>query len=206
VTGLAFSPDGTQLTQVSYDGTVKQWDLTTGNCLQTFTGHTDRVLRVAWSTDGRLLASGGRDFIVLWGAFTRVRLHELRAPDAVDPAFQGIAWSPDGSLLAVGSYLHGVQVWEMATRIRRWIAQTQATRIRRVAWSPDGSLLVGGGYDGSVYVWDASDGLQQQRLVGHGVLMVACSPLVVEVERVGNFLCGRCRVASGCAYSQGILT
>ena len=63
-----------------------------------------------------------------------------------------------GKLLASGTYLHGVQVWEMTTSSPHWVGRAQPTWIRHVAWSPDGTRLVGGGDDGHVYVWDASDG------------------------------------------------
>jgi WD40 repeat protein/DNA-binding XRE family transcriptional regulator len=177
---LDWSPDGTQLASYGTDMQVVLWGVNSGVPQSVGQEHRDMVQGqgVAWSPDGHLLASGGRDFIILWDSLTSTCIDELRDPDAIDTVFQGVAWSPDGRLLAVGSYLHGVQVWDMTTRIRRWMAHTQATRIRRVAWSPDGSLLVGGGYDDSVYVWDASDGIQQQRLVGHeGIVMsVAWSP------------------------------
>ena len=124
----------------------------------------------------------------LWDTATGVCLQVLQDPDSPDTVFQGLAWSPDGRWLACGSFLRGVQVWDMTTRIRRWVGQTQPTRIRRVAWSPDGTQLVGGGDDGSVYVWDASTGRQRQRLVGHnGVVMsVAWSPKGMRLVSAGG--------------------
>jgi len=99
-------------------------------------------------------------------------------PDHVDTAFYGIAWSPDGRRLASGTYLHGVPVWEVATRSQRWLSRGQQTWIRHVAWSPDGTRLVGGGDDGNMYVWDTSDGTLLLRLPGHQgvVTSVAWSP------------------------------
>ena len=72
-----------------------------------------------------------------------------------------------GELLASGSYLHGVQVWDVTARTPRWVSRAHPTRIRRVAWSPDGTRLASGGEDGSLYVWKASDGTLLQRLQGH---------------------------------------
>ncbi|GCE31333.1 hypothetical protein KDA_68170 [Dictyobacter alpinus] len=177
---LDWSPDGTRLASYGANTQLTLWDVNSGVPQSMMQEQRDMVQGqgVAWSPDGRLLASGGRDAIMLWDAFTNAPVNELRDPNVASIVFQDVAWSPDGNQLAVGSYLHGVHVWEISTRIRRWMAPTKATRIRRVAWSPDGSLLAGGGYNGSVYVWDTSDGMQRQQLLGHdGVVMsVAWSP------------------------------
>lgn len=200
------------------DTLLTVWDAASGALQSVLHGCRNMVQGVAWSPDGRLLASGGRDGIGLWDLMTGVRQHELRDPDAADAVFQCMVWSPDGHLLAAGSYLRGVQTWEMITRMRRWVGHTQETRIRRMAWSPDGRLLAGGGYDGIVYVWDANDGSQQQRLEGHdgGVMGLAWSPdgrqlvtgggqlLVWEVhsgKRVQTLTGGLSNVVSAVAWS-----
>ena len=54
---MAFSPDGRQLASVSQGGTVRLWDLATGDCLHTLTGHRGGVGAVVFSPDGRQLAS-----------------------------------------------------------------------------------------------------------------------------------------------------
>ena len=100
-----------------------------------------------------------------------------RLSSTTDTIFLGVAWSPDGHLLACGSFLPSVQVWDMTTRSRRWVRRTEPTLIRRVAWSPDGTRVVGGGGDGSVYMWDIRDDTEL-RLEGHkgAVLSVTWSP------------------------------
>ncbi len=176
---LDWSPDGRLLASGGADMLVTLWDGASETSPSVLPGHSRIVQGVAWSPGGHLLASAGYDSIRLWDPATGVCLQVLRDPDAVDTIFLGVAWSPDGRLLACGSYLRGVQVWEMPARSHHWVGQTQqSTRIRRVAWSPDGTQVVGGGNDGFLYVWDATGGTLLRRLAGHGggVMNVAWSP------------------------------
>lgn len=65
---IALSPDGTVLAAGYQDGTVRLWNMDTGEQLTVLEGHKDRVVSLAFSPDGTLLASGGTDGTVrLWG-------------------------------------------------------------------------------------------------------------------------------------------
>lgn len=175
---IDWSPDGTQLASGGADTLVTLWNVALASSQQVLRGHRWTVQGVGWSPDGHLLASAGYNSVRLWDTATGGCLQELRDPDAADIIFQGVGWSPDGQFLACGSYLHGVLVWDVNARSRRWVGQTQPTRMRHVAWKPDGSSLVSGGDDGYVYVWDTSSGTLQQRLAGYegAALNVAWSP------------------------------
>ena len=64
---VSFSPDGTKVASGSGDKTVKLWDVTSGECLQTLEGHSDDVNSVSFSPDGTKVASGSDDKTVkLW--------------------------------------------------------------------------------------------------------------------------------------------
>jgi len=66
--GLAFSPDGGLLAIGLADGTIRIWDVTTGEEVNVLRGHTGFVTSLAFSYDGRILASGSNDGTVrLWG-------------------------------------------------------------------------------------------------------------------------------------------
>ena len=68
IQSIALNPDGTVLAAGYLDGSIKLWNVETGEQLTILEGHIDRVVSLAFSPDGTLLASGGTDGTVrLWG-------------------------------------------------------------------------------------------------------------------------------------------
>lgn len=74
-----YSPDGKTLATVSFDKTVRLWDVDTGRNTRTLMGHTEQVYTVAYSPDSKTLATGGYDKVVhLWDAYTGKKLRTLK--------------------------------------------------------------------------------------------------------------------------------
>jgi WD40 repeat protein len=115
-------------------------------------GHATPVTALAWSPDGRTLATASFHDAILWDAANG-------APDATltghVQVIQTLAWSPDGKTLATGS-LDTVILWDAPTGTRRAVLQGAGIPI---AWSPSGGTLATNtnAYDGSsVILWEPS--------------------------------------------------
>jgi WD40 repeat protein len=102
VNTLAFAGDGATLAAGFGDGIICLWDIASGELRQTLSGHVGLVSRVAFTPDGRTLASLGDDDHVLnlWHLATGQRLFSL---DAHGRDLHGLAFSRDGRLLAAGA-------------------------------------------------------------------------------------------------------
>ncbi len=95
----------------SHDGTIKVWDLATGDLLDTWTGHKGSIKSIAMSPNGQVLASASIDGIRLWNVETGRFLRHLQDhSDWVNV----VAFSPDGQYLASGGFDRMVNLWEIS--------------------------------------------------------------------------------------------
>jgi WD40 repeat protein len=119
-------------------------------------GHTGEITVVAWSPDGRTLATGARDHrVILWDVATARPRATLLGHTA---HIRQIVWRPDGKFLATSDEGDRGFLWEAASGKLRCRLQGLHYQIFDLAWSPDGRSLAGGHGDGEAVVWDGTTG------------------------------------------------
>jgi WD40 repeat protein len=166
VRAVSFSPDGRRLASAGADGTVKMWDVATGQEMLTLErGHPSGISRVAFSPDGRRLASSSSDGTVkMWDVATGQETRALeedyhrgllgRSIRWLDPHLSRIAFPSPGSMT----------VFDTATGQERLTLESHTGAITCWAFSADGTQLASSGA-GTVEVWDLAKEIARASLV-----------------------------------------
>lgn len=164
---VRFAPDGRRLSSCSVDGTIRVWDIDTGQNIHTLTGHQSSVYEVVFAPDGRRLASASGDATVrLWDTMAGQELGSYTH----DSGVMGVDFSPDGTRVASGSNDGMVKVWDLLTKQLN-ILRGHSQSVIVVRFVAGGTKLASASFDGTVRLWDLMQNLgTQDKLEGKGMV------------------------------------
>jgi WD40 repeat protein len=163
-----YSPGGRRIASGGHDGTVRLWGAEDQEDLAVLHGHTGIVFELAFSPDGRQLASSSRFMdraARVWEVGPGSSPVLLR--DHTSYVYP-VAYSPDGAWIASGSWDGTVRVWDARTGLPG-AALRHTNRVRALAFSPDNTWLVSGcDDDDRLTIWDFATGRPRKRIPGPG--------------------------------------
>ena len=187
---VSFSPDGQNIASGSLApgtnplkpkelrGVVKVWNAKTGNHVATFSDQIGIVLSLAYSPDGKHIASSSfnDDYsFAVWDAKTAAVVKVIRGHTS---HVHRLRYSPDGRFIAAGDNVGNLRLWDAATfELVREIPAHYAA-IMDVTFSPSSDRVATASTDGTVLLWDVNTGIKVKELRGHygDALAVTFSP------------------------------
>ena len=160
---MRFSPDGTRLV-VGTDIGVWVYDVPDGKETALFTGHTGQVNALAFSTDGKILASGGfnNPIIQLWDLETGRKLSTLTLTEKYN-VIAALAFAKNNTILINLGQSRELAHWDVNTG-RKLADTSKVDQYTAVAFSQDGGTLATGDKMGWIRLWDTTTGTQRAML------------------------------------------
>lgn len=170
---VAWSPTGAQLALAGLVAGTTLWQTDGWRFLRRLDNRGTLNQVVAWSPDGKTLATGYDELpqVELWNTETGAKIGTLLGHAA---GIKAAAWSRDGKRLATAGIDKTVRVWDAVGKPLHTL-NGHTDPVRALAWSPDGQTLASGGDDQTIRIWDLATG-KPRHILKSPVFALAWSP------------------------------
>jgi guanine nucleotide-binding protein subunit beta-2-like 1 protein len=170
------SSDGNFALSGSWDGTLRLWEIATGQTTRKFVGHNKDVLSVSFSADNRQIVSGARDNkIKVWNTLGECK-YTIEGPEAHSDWVSCVRFSPNpqSPLIISAGWDKLIKVWNLHTMKLQFNLAGHTQYVSSVTVSPDGSLCASGGKDGRALLWDLNKGEHLYELEANNAIHTLC--------------------------------
>ena len=171
---IAFSPDGNAIVGASRHGHIQNqvWSIITKEKIATFSGSGGTAGAVAFSPNGKTIASGAGRTLILWDVETEQEVITMQSEDFIDT----LSFSHDGTLIAGAGSDGLVKLWAVLTG-QLINTFSHKARVNSIAFSPTENIFASGSGDTTVKLWNAITGTEISTIENLGrISVVAFSP------------------------------
>lgn len=169
VTGIAVTPDGRKAISVSWDKTVRIWDienfrnLNFGTQIKRLIGNRNILKAVAITTDGSKVISSDNHNLKFWDVESGIQSQIIRFGHNI----VCFAVTTDGSRVVIGGSDSGITIWDCKNNKSLKVIKGYPLHITAIAITPDGTRIVSGSEDGTLKIWSMDTGGNILTIVAH---------------------------------------
>jgi WD40 repeat protein len=178
-----FDPTGRYLLREGSNFTVKVWDTQDRADLGTLGRHDWNIWGMAFSPDGKRLATGSNDGLIKVWSWNPSEMSASKEPELTLPGLlhgygERVAFSPDGRRLFAGGEMNTVKIWDAQTGLELRALSGHTGEVWAVAVDRQGRWLASAGEDSTIRIWDATSWQLLRTLRGHTsvIMSLAFSP------------------------------
>lgn len=161
-----FHPSSQLIASGGEDYTTRFWHTRSGHSVATLQGYSNAIYEIALHPDSAVLASGHEDQLVhLWNVSTVGDGAEVSRSTEPYKSLRGhhgrvvtVGFSPDGAILASGSFDRTIKLWNPATFECLMTLQGHKSWVWHIAFHPNSQILASASYDKTIRFWDVETG------------------------------------------------
>lgn len=150
IRALSVHPDGQLIAMSVSEKWVKVWDLQSKRALQTLDGHSSPVTSMAFSADGKFLATSDEKSVVIWNTNTWQQIRKLK--DASAP----VAFNMAENLIATGGKNKKIILWDLDNSDGKVALKGHSGSANSIPFVHDGKWLASGSEDGTIKIRDVA--------------------------------------------------